>query len=71
VAGVNDALLVVETEEEIFEMNNGCVCCTIRGDLMRILSPPRYENECVEQLAFADRGTVVGRRAHPVRQPVR
>ena len=30
--------LVVETDEEIFEMNNGCVCCTVRGDLIRILN---------------------------------
>ena len=29
--------LVVETDEEVFEMNNGCVCCTVRGDLIRIL----------------------------------
>src|SRR5512141_2811590 len=29
--------LVVETDEEIFEMNNGCICCTVRGDLIRIL----------------------------------
>lgn len=34
--GVDDAL-VIETEEEVFEMNNGCVCCTVRGDLLRIL----------------------------------
>jgi len=34
--GVDDAL-VIETEEEIFEMNNGCICCTVRGDLIRIL----------------------------------
>eukprot|EP00536_Pseudo-nitzschia_multiseries_P013382 jgi/Psemu1/68688/estExt_Genemark1.C_5700011 len=35
--GVDDAL-VIETEEEVFEMNNGCVCCTVRGDLLRILA---------------------------------
>ncbi|HTK36217.1 MAG TPA: GTP-binding protein [Caulobacteraceae bacterium] len=29
--------LVVDADEEVFEMNNGCVCCTIRGDLIRIL----------------------------------
>ncbi len=30
--------LVVDADEEVFEMNNGCVCCTVRGDLIRILS---------------------------------
>ena len=34
--GIDDAL-VINAEEEIFEMNNGCVCCTVRGDLIRIL----------------------------------
>jgi G3E family GTPase len=34
--GVDDAL-VIESKEEIFEMNNGCICCTVRGDLIRIL----------------------------------
>lgn len=29
--------LVVAADEEIFEMNNGCVCCTVRGDLIRII----------------------------------
>jgi G3E family GTPase len=29
--------LVVDTDEEVFEMNNGCVCCTVRGDLIRII----------------------------------
>ena len=35
--GVDDGL-VVETKEEIFEMNNGCICCTVRQDLIRILN---------------------------------
>lgn len=30
--------LVVDADEEVFEMNNGCVCCTVRGDLIRIIS---------------------------------
>src|SRR5688572_28791341 len=29
--------LVVGADEEVFEMNNGCVCCTVRGDLIRIV----------------------------------
>ncbi|HQT83936.1 MULTISPECIES: CobW family GTP-binding protein [Acidiphilium] len=29
--------LVVDTDEEVFEMNNGCICCTVRGDLIRII----------------------------------
>ncbi len=29
--------LVVDSDEEVFEMNNGCVCCTVRGDLIRIV----------------------------------
>lgn len=32
-----DNKLVVGADEEIFEMNNGCICCTVRGDLIRIL----------------------------------
>jgi G3E family GTPase len=30
--------LIVDTDEEIFEMNNGCICCTVRGDLIRIIA---------------------------------
>lgn len=33
-----DNQLVIQSDEEIFEMNNGCICCTVRGDLLRILS---------------------------------
>jgi len=33
-----DNQLVIQADEEIFEMNNGCICCTVRGDLLRILS---------------------------------
>ncbi len=32
-----DGDLVVNADEEIFEMNNGCICCTVRGDLIRII----------------------------------
>ncbi len=32
-----DGDLVVGADEEVFEMNNGCICCTVRGDLIRII----------------------------------
>lgn len=35
-AGIDNDL-VVDADEEVFEMNNGCICCTVRGDLIRIL----------------------------------
>ncbi len=35
--GIDDGL-VINAEEEVFEMNNGCICCTVRGDLIRILA---------------------------------
>ncbi|MDE2029869.1 MAG: GTP-binding protein [Alphaproteobacteria bacterium] len=33
-----DGALVVGADEEVFEMNNGCICCTVRGDLIRVIS---------------------------------
>jgi G3E family GTPase len=32
-----DHQLVISTDEELFEMNNGCICCSVRGDLVRVL----------------------------------
>jgi G3E family GTPase len=55
--------LVVDTDEEVFEMNNGCVCCTIRGDLVRILSglmkrKGGFDGIIVETTGLADPGPV-------------
>lgn len=55
--------LVVSTDEEIFEMNNGCVCCTVRGDLIRILSglmkrAHKFDGIIVETTGLADPGPV-------------
>lgn len=36
--GIDNELLVQDRDEQIIEMNNGCICCTVRGDLVRILS---------------------------------
>lgn len=51
--------LVVDAEEEIFEMNNGCICCTVRGDLIRILGglmkrPGRFDGIIIETTGLAD-----------------
>jgi G3E family GTPase len=51
--------LIVDTDEEIYEMNNGCVCCTVRGDLVRVLEglmrrPGRFDAIVVETTGLAD-----------------
>jgi G3E family GTPase len=43
--GVDNELLVTDTNEQIVEMNNGCICCTVRGDLARILAELRAKRE--------------------------
>jgi len=43
--------LVVGADEEVFEMNNGCICCTVRGDLIRILGQ-LYERRTAGALRF-------------------
>jgi G3E family GTPase len=51
--------LVVGADEEVFEMNNGCICCTVRGDLVRILDglmrrKGRFDAVIVETTGLAD-----------------
>jgi G3E family GTPase len=50
---------VLDAEEEIFEMNNGCICCTVRGDLIRILGAlmrrrDRFDRVILETTGLAD-----------------
>jgi len=49
--GIDHELLITETREQIIEMNNGCLCCTVRGDLARILGELRDKREA-GQLRF-------------------
>jgi G3E family GTPase len=51
--------LVVNTDEEIFEMNNGCICCTVRGDLIRIIGglmkrADKFDGMIIETTGLAD-----------------
>ena len=45
---IDNDLLVQDSEEEIVELSNGCVCCTIRGDLMRTLNDLRIKRKAGE-----------------------
>ena len=51
--------LIVESDEEIYEMNNGCVCCTVRGDLVRVVQgllkrKGRFDGILLETTGLAD-----------------
>ena len=64
---IDNDLLVENTEEEIVELSNGCVCCTVRGDLMRTLNDLRvrrrdgklnFERVVIETTGMANPGPV-------------
>ncbi|HEX4797709.1 MAG TPA: GTP-binding protein [Burkholderiales bacterium] len=66
-AGVDNDILLNETGEQIIEMNNGCVCCTVRGDLIRVLGELkerrdsgklRFDRVIIETTGMADPGPV-------------
>ncbi|MBK8768120.1 MAG: GTP-binding protein [Burkholderiaceae bacterium] len=65
--GVDNELLLQDRDEQIVEMNNGCICCTVRGDLIRILNDLRARRESgdlkfdrvvIETTGLADPGPV-------------
>ncbi|MEO9574245.1 MAG: GTP-binding protein [Tateyamaria sp.] len=56
--------LVIGADEEVFEMNNGCICCTVRGDLIRIISglldrADGFDGILIETTGLADPGPVI------------
>ena len=65
--GVDNDLLIADTNEQIVEMNNGCICCTVRGDLVRILGDLKekrrsgqlnFERVIIETTGMANPGPV-------------
>jgi G3E family GTPase len=58
-----DHQLVIGADEEIFETSNGCICCTVRGDLIRVLGQllkrrDRFDHVLIETTGMADPGPV-------------
>ena len=59
-----DHQLIVNADEEIFEMNNGCICCTVRGDLIRIIGNlmkrrDKFDHLVIETTGLADPAPVI------------
>ncbi len=59
-----DNQLVINADEEIFEMNNGCICCTVRGDLIRIIGNlmqrrHAFDHLLIETTGLADPAPVI------------
>ncbi|VEP11363.1 putative GTPase, G3E family [Hyella patelloides LEGE 07179] len=59
-----DNKLVIDADEEILEMNNGCICCTVRGDLIRLIGKlmaqrDRFDRLVIETTGLADPAPVI------------
>lgn len=59
-----DNQLIIDADEEVFEMNNGCICCTVRGDLIRIIGNlmrrrDRFDHLVIETTGLADPAPVI------------
>lgn len=59
-----DNQLIIDADEEIFEMNNGCICCTVRGDLIRIIGNlmkrrHKFDHLVIETTGLADPAPVI------------
>lgn len=59
-----DSQLVINADEEILEMNNGCICCTVRGDLVRIFDgllekQHKFDHLVIETTGLADPAPVI------------
>jgi G3E family GTPase len=48
--------LIVDADEEVFEMNNGCICCTVRGDLIRIIQGLMKRKETFDAIVIETTG---------------
>jgi G3E family GTPase len=57
-AGVDNEILLQDSAEQIVEMNNGCICCTVRGDLVRILGEltKRHRDAALERVIIETTG---------------
>jgi G3E family GTPase len=62
--GIDNQLVINSVDEEIFEMNNGCICCTVRGDLIRIMGNlmrrrDKFDHLVIETTGLADPAPVI------------
>ncbi len=66
--GIDNQLIVGDTDEDIFEMNNGCICCTVRGDLIKTLGDlyarrkegsTEFDRVVIETTGLADPAPVI------------